>query len=105
MSESDNVRIEVMSESDNVRDPKKMKSQKKWNLKKIMKSQKNKMISQKHWNLKKSEISIKWNLKKKKKKNEITRKSKSFYKSIPKDLETHESIKQNKYLKKYCRSK
>ena len=29
MSESDNVRIEVMSESDNVRDPKKMKSQKK----------------------------------------------------------------------------
>ena len=43
--------------------------------------------------------------KKKKKKNEITRKSKFFYKSIPKDLETHESIKQNKYLKKYCRNK
>ena len=79
MSESDNVRIEVMSASDNVRDPKKMKSQKKWNLKKIMKSQKNKMISQKHWNLKKSEISIKWNLKKKKKKKMKSQEKANFF--------------------------
>ena len=70
MSESDHVRIEVISESDNVRAPKKMKSQKKWNLKKKkkMKSQKNKIKSQKNWNLNKMK-SPKKKKKKKKSKN------------------------------------
>ena len=68
-----------------------------------MKSQKNeiskkkKIKSQKQSNLKKNELSQK----------KVTSQEKPHFlkESIPKDLETRETIKQNKYLKKYWRNK
>ena len=63
-----------------------------------MKSKKKKkMKSQKQSNLKKNELSQK----------KMTSQEKPHFlkESIPKDLETRETIKQNKYLKKYWRNK
>ena len=55
------------------------------------------MKSQKQSNLKKNELSQK----------KMTSQEKPHFlkESIPKDLETRETIKQNKYLKKYWRNK